>query len=202
MKNFKKSALSFAFLSLGCFVHASDDSFASFLQHRFSGRSYDATRAVSPEHVELLMQAAQSAPSSYNMQPWNFIVCDRAMHTEGYQKIFDSLVEFNQGWVKNVPLLVVIVASKISPHDATINRHAQYDSGAAAFAMMLQATSLGLMVHQMSGFDQDMLRSSFGISDEFELMAVMAVGYSLETRAPQKDRKPLTENFFYGSWEK
>lgn len=202
MNKVKKGALSFAFLFLGCLANDSDNSFASFLQKRFSGRLYDVTRTVSPEQVELLVQAAQSAPSSYNMQPWNFIVCDREKHKAGYQNIFDSLVEFNQGWVKNVPLLVVIVASKISPHDATINRHAQYDSGAAAFAMMLQATSLGLMAHQMSGFDQDMLCASFGISDEYEPMAVMAIGYSLETRAPRKERKSLAENFFYGAWEK
>lgn len=178
-----------------------NDFVAQLLQNRFSGRAYDATRSVSQEQLHMLIRAAQSAPSSYNMQPWNFIICNRDTHPEAYKKIFDTLVEFNQGWVKDVPVLVAIVASKLSPHTNQPNAHAFYDTGAAAFAMMLQATSLGLMAHQMSGFDAEALRAAFSIPKEFDPIAVMALGYSLETQAPAKERRPITENFFFGGWK-
>lgn len=174
---------------------------AQLLRNRFSGRLYDAERSVSQDQLNMLVRAAQSAPSSYNMQPWNFIICDKSTNPDAYAKVMNTLVEFNQGWAKNAPVLVVVVASTLSPHNNEPNRHAAYDSGAAAFAMMVQATSLGLMAHQMSGFDVDALRIEFGISDSFEPMAVMAVGYSLETRAPAKERKPIEENFFFGEWK-
>lgn len=182
-------------------VDGKQDLIAQLLQNRFSGRSYDVTRAVSQAQLDMLVHAAQSTPSCYNMQPWNFIICNRATHAHGYKKIFDSLVEFNQGWAKDAPVLIVVVASKISPYNKQRNAHAEYDTGAAAFAMAMQATSLGLMAHQMGGFDADAIRASFQIPDEFEPMAVMAVGYSLETRAPKKERKPITDNFFFGEWK-
>ena len=174
---------------------------AQLLQNRFSTRSYDASRAVSQAQLDMMVHAAQSAPSCYNMQPWNFIICNRATHAEGYKKIFDSLVEFNQGWAKDAPVLIAVVASKLSPHNNQPNAYSEYDTGAAAFAMMIQATSLGLMAHQMGGFNAEAIRESFQISDEYEPIAVMAVGYSLETRAPKKERKPITENFFFGEWK-
>jgi nitroreductase len=182
-------------------LDSKQDLVAQLLQNRFSGRSYDATRTVSQAQLDMLVHAAQTTPSSYNMQPWNFIICDRATHADGYAKIFDSLVEFNQGWAKDAPVLIAVVASKLSPHNKQPNAHAQYDTGAAAFAMMMQAASLGLMAHQMAGFDAEAIRASFQIPSEFEPMAVMAVGYSLETRAPKKERKPIAENFFFGEWK-
>lgn len=177
------------------------DPFSQIISKRHSGYSYDATRQVTQSHIQAIIKAAQLAPSSYNDQPWFFIICDRTTHPEAYEKVFNSLVEFNQQWVKNVPVLIVAVASWKS-HNGEWNRHAQYDTGAAAYSMMLQATSLGLMAHQMGGFDEAKISKSFGIPQDFVPMAVMAIGYEKieDNKVIKKERKPLSDNFFMGNW--
>lgn len=178
------------------------DSFSTLLATRQSGYSYDTTRSVNQEQIAAIVKAGSLAPSSYNDQPWCFIVCDRATHAQAYDNALSTLVEFNQGWAKNAPVLVVVVASENS-HHGEYNRCAQYDTGAAAFSMMLQATSLGLMAHQMGGFDATRVCSLFEIPQGYVPMAVMAIGYATpeeKKSSPKKERKPLEENFFMGCW--
>lgn len=176
------------------------DCVSDILQKRHSGYSFDSNRPVTEDQIQAIIKAGQLAPSSYNDQPWYFIICDRTTNPNAYAKVFNTLVEFNQKWVESVPLLIVVIASTNS-HKNSYNRHAQYDTGAAAFSMMLQATSLGLMAHQMGGFDETKLQAAFGISKDFVPMAVMAVGYPGKDDASRvKDRKPTIENFFMGAW--
>lgn len=179
------------------------DTFAQILSKRFSGYSFDPTKPVTHEQLKLLAQAAQLAPSSYNEQPWNFIICDKNSNPADYNKAFGSLVEFNQNWAKNAPVLIVSIATTKSIQNGEVNRASQYDTGAAAFSMMLQATALGLMTHQMGGYDEAKLRQALNIPEGYVPMAVMAVGYaSTEQTPPERKRKSLKENFFAGSWGK
>jgi nitroreductase len=166
---------------------------------RHSGYSYDAQRLVTRDQLQTIIETGRLAPSSYNDQPWYFIICDRTTNPTAYKKVFDALIEFNQQWVKNVPVLIVVVAAWKS-HNSEWNRHAQYDTGAAAFGMMLQATSLGLMAHQMGGFDEVKIKESFNLPDDYVPMSVMAIGYEAENKAVKKERKPVEHNFFDGAW--
>jgi nitroreductase len=173
------------------------------LNQRHSGRAYDSSRLVTLEQIGLLAEAARSAPSSYNEQPWNFIICDRTTNPKAYAKAFSCLVEFNQNWAKNAPVLIVISANMQSEETKTVNRWGAYDTGAAAVCMALEATALGLMAHQMGGFDEVKIRKEFHIPEEYVPMAVMAVGYESAEEAAHvlaKNRQPLHENFFMGSW--
>jgi nitroreductase len=62
---------------------------------------------------------------------------------------------------------------------------------------------MGLMAHQMGGFDEQKIRQEFSIPDDFQPMSVMAVGYpSADEIQPERKRKPLSDNFFDGSWGK
>lgn len=179
-----------------------NDAFADLIAKRHSGYAYDPLRTVTKEQLNMLVKAAQSAPSSYNDQPWVFIVCDRTTNPQSYKKVFDALVEFNQKWAQNAPVLMVAVASENS-HNGEFNRWAQYDTGAAAAFMVLQATQLGLMTHQMGGFDENKLRTAFNIPNDYVPMAVMAVGYedqSKATKQAKKERKELKDNFFMGGF--
>ncbi len=188
-----------------CFAKKSDsqDSFADLLSRRHSGYAYDSSRPVTQDQMKELAKAAQSAPSSYNDQPWFFIMCDRASQPEAYGKVMSSLVEFNQQWAKAAPVLVVVAAHKNS-HKGEANRWAHYDSGAAAVCMVLKAASMGLMAHQMGGFDPEKISTLFDLPKDVEPMSVMAIGYEAagETKNAAKDRKPLHENFFAGAWAK
>lgn len=176
---------------------------SQILSKRYSGYKYDASRLVAHEQLKEIIEAGRLAPSSYNQQPWNFIICDRSKNPEAFKKVLGNLVEFNQGWAKNALVLIISIASNKSAHNGESNRWGPYDTGAAAFAMMLKATSMGLMAHQMGGFDESKIRQEFFIPENFEPMSVMAIGYpSSEEVQPERKRRPLSENFFEGSWGK
>lgn len=179
------------------------DSFTQLMTKRHSGYSFDNSRLVTQEQIKALVKAGQAAPSSYNDQPWFFIICDRSTNPEAYNKVMSTLVEFNQQWAQNASVLIVVAAG-LNSHKGQANRWAQYDSGAAAMSMVLQATSLGLMAHQMGGFDETKISALFGLPADVIPMSVMAVGYenSSETKSAPKERKPLQDNFFAGAWGK
>ncbi len=120
--------------------------------HRWSPRAY-ADRDVPVEDLKKGFEAARWAASSFNEQPWRFIVGHRGDAT--YQKILDSLVPFNQDWAKHAPVLVLSVARKHFAHNGQINRHSWHDTGAAMANFMVQITALGLHAHSMAGFDHE-----------------------------------------------
>ncbi len=170
------------------------------IDKRHSGYTFDTTRSVTSEQLQTLIKAGQLAPSSYNDQPWYFIICDRTTHPEAFGKALSTLVEFNQKWAVNAPVLIIVLAAPNS-HRGEFNRWAQYDTGAAAYSMALQATSMGLMAHQMGGFDEAKIIKLFGLPATLQPMAVMAVGYAgQETKTVKRDRKPMHDNFFIGAW--
>ncbi len=133
------------------------------LATRWSPRAFDATRAVTREQISALIEAARWAPSCFGNEPWRFLVWDRATDDAGWQRAFDCLSAGNQIWVKNVPLLFAAVADPAFDHNGKPNRWAQYDTGAAAENLVLQAVALGLAAHQMGGFDAERLHAEFGI---------------------------------------
>ena len=182
------------------------------IAQRWSGRAYDASKSVSADQTIALLEAARWAPSCYGDQPWRFIVWDSNKDKAAWQKAFDTLVEFNQGWVKNAPLLFLIAADTKFNHNGKPNRWAAYDTGAAAENICLQATALGLMAHQMAGFDADKLRAAFEIPEQIEIIAMISVGHpadpdtlDAETREREtaaRSRRELGELFFDGAWGK
>lgn len=181
-----------------------NSSFESLIKERHSGRTYDGSKEVSSDQINKIIEAARFTPSCYNDQPWNFIIGNRATHPETYQKIFDTMVEFNQGWAKNAPVLVLAVASTTFSKNDKPNRWGPYDTGAAAISMVYQATALGLMAHEMGGFDEKKAMAAFEIPGGYLPMAVIAIGYEAENapdKDPKKDRKPVAENFFFNSWK-
>jgi nitroreductase len=175
---------------------------------RWSPRAF-SHRPVAGEDLKKIFEAARWAASSYNEQPWRFLVGHRGDPT--YQKIFDSLVEFNQGWAKSAPVLILSAASKHFAHNKSPNQYAIHDTGAATAYLVLQATALGLHAHSMAGFDHDKARAAFGIPDSFHIGAVTALGHPgdadtlpeglREQELAPRQRKPLAEIVF-AEWEK
>jgi nitroreductase len=167
---------------------------------------------VSQEQIITLLEAARWAPSCFGDEPWRFIVWDKNTDAKSWQLAFDCLVPGNQTWVKNAPVLMLICADSLFGHNQKANRWGQYDTGAAAENLCLQASSMGLMAHQMGGFDADAAREAFKIPAQITPMAMLTVGYEgdanslpdeLKTRElAARKRKPLGEVFFTGTWGK
>ena len=179
---------------------------------RWSGRAFDSMRPVTPEQITALCEAARWAPSCYGDQPWRFIICDRNTDESAWNKALSCLSAGNQRWAKDAPVLILVIADSILSRTGKNNRWGQYDSGAAAMNICIQATDLGLMVHQMGGFDSDQAVKQFLIPDRFTPMSVMAVGYQLsldkirgeirERETAERARHPLGNSFFAGEWGK
>ena len=178
------------------------------LERRYSPYAF-SPRPVEPEKLRLLFEAARSAPSSYNEQPWRFVVARRE-DAEGFGRLLDTLVDQNRKWARNAPVLVLSVAKVDFTHSGQPNRHAWYDVGQAAAYLTLQATELGLHVHQMAGFDPVKARQLLNIPEGYEPAAMMAVGYPGESESlpealqqydsTRRPRKPLDTLLFEGTW--
>jgi nitroreductase len=120
------------------------------------------------------------------------------------------LVEGNRTWAYRAPVLILSVASLNFEDDAKPNRHALHDTGMAVENLVLEATALGLVAHQMAGFDVEKARADLKIPTGFEPVAMIAVGYPgdpnvLPDRLKQRElasreRNPISTFVFSGEW--
>ncbi|MDX1409921.1 MAG: nitroreductase family protein, partial [Saprospiraceae bacterium] len=163
------------------------------LRDRWSPKAFAPGHEIPEGDIYRLFEAARWAPSSFNEQPWRFIAAQRA-NQESFDRILRCLSEKNQMWAQNCSLLVLTLAKLRFDRTGKVNRHAWYDLGASAFALTMQATKLGLLVHQMAGFSPEKAREEFDISDEFEPASVMAIGYLGKKDDLPDDVKPRDRN--------
>jgi nitroreductase len=168
-----------------------------------------ADRPVSQADLCSLFEAVRWAASSFNEQPWTYIVATKEV-PEQFQQLLSCLVEFNQAWAKAAPVLALGIVSLRSARDGSINRAAVHDLGLAAGNLLVEATARGLFVHQMLGIFPDKARQLFGIPEGFEAWTGMAIGYRGDpTRLPDalqerdrlpRQRKSLSQFVFSGTW--
>jgi nitroreductase len=178
------------------------------IHQRWSPRAF-ADKPVTSAQLITIFEAARWAPSSGNGQPWRFLVGQLGDST--HSKILSALVDFNQLWAANAPVLILGTSLSINPKNRNPNAYALFDLGAATFSIALQAEHMGLTAHQMAGFDRDAARKTFAIPEEYALGSVMALGYQGEPSAlaneelkkrevAPRERKPLKEVVF-ASWD-
>lgn len=182
------------------------------IAERWSGRAFDASTPVTEAEITALTEAARWAPSCFGDAPWRFIIWDRNHDAESWQRAFDCLAEGNQQWAKNAPLLILAASMDKFSHNDKPNRWSGYDTGAASVSLCFQATAMGLMSHQMGGFDSDKLRQTFDLPTDLHLWSMVAIGHAaplddlspeqLERELKSRERRPLEEQFFHGGWQK
>ena len=143
------------------------------LAGRWSPRAYDAQNQIDEAKLATALEAARWSPSANNTQPWRFIVARRG--TALHAQIVDALMGFNQAWAGNAAVLVVAVAETAAA-DGTPITHALYDLGQAVAHLSVQAHHDGLVVHQMSGFDPEVVREFADLEPRFTPATVIAVG--------------------------
>jgi nitroreductase len=145
------------------------------IRKRRSYRAY-ADKPVESEKIESLFEAARWAPSSVNEQPWRYLYATKHQ-PELWRCILDCLNEGNRIWAQYAPRLVVSMARKNFTRNDRPNGSAKYDLGGANVLLSLQATALGLNVHQMGGYDKQKAIEDLNIPDQYELGVIMAIGY-------------------------
>ena len=172
------------------------------IKNRWSPRSF-SDKAITTEQLQRIFEAARWAPSSFNEQPWRFIVGIKGDDT--WNKLHESLVEFNQIWAGNAPVLALAIGKKTSAKGEK-NAVYQYDVGQSMAYITLQAEAEGLRSHQMGGFSRTKARELFNIPEDFEPMVMTAIGYQDEADKLKPDfadmekqpraRMPLEELVF------
>lgn len=170
------------------------------ISSRFSPMAFSTVKPTE-ESLKRMLEAARWAPSAYNEQPWQFILAVKG--SKEYQKIRESLMEYNQVWTDSAPVLGVVLANELLAQNNKQNWHFMYDSGAAMSAFTLQAVAEGYQIHQMGGFDHKMLEESFSLHKNVKSIAAFALGVpgdvshlpqDMQDRAnAERERKPQEE---------
>ena len=168
-----------------------------------------ADRLVADDDLRSLFEAARWAPSSYNEQPWSYIVATKA-NPEEFERLLSCLVEGNQAWAKAVPVLALGCTSLNFVRNGKPNAAAVHDLGLASLSLVLEATARGLFVHQMIGILPERAREMYHIPEDVQPKTGLAIGYvadpnSLVDPYKQRDlaprsRKHLGEFVFGGKW--
>lgn len=179
------------------------------IKERWSPRAISG-KLIPQEKVDVLFESARWAPSSFNEQPWAYIYATRDSNMRGAREKLESLLAPGNSWAKEAFLLLLSVAKDTFERTGKANRHAAYDTGAATENLFLSLQPLGLMGHQMAGFDHLSAPRVLGIPAGYTPMAMMAIGYPGDRRklppellkweeAP-RERKLRSAFVFRGSW--
>jgi nitroreductase len=158
--------------------------FDTLLEKRRSIRKY-LDRPIEPETIDSLLEAALRAPSGKSKYPVEFIVVDNG----------DMLARLSvskpagAAFLKHAPLGVVICADQDKSDTCT------EDASIAAIVLQLAAESLGLgscwiqlrnRTYEDGRPSQQYVAELLDIPTRYMVLAVMAVGYPAETKAPHK----------------
>ncbi len=174
--------------------------------NRWSPRAF-TNQPITDEDLNAILEAAHWAPSSYNDQPWRFIVAKTEEHLGVFQAF---LGDFNKLWASSAPVLVLIASDSKRENGDPNGAHA-FDAGAAWSSLALQATLKGISTHAIGGFDREVARRVLEIPEQFELHAVIAIGYrgdksslpeGIAEREVPNGRKPLNQVVFEGKVSK
>ncbi len=176
------------------------------LGERWSPRAF-ADRQVERADLLSLFEAARWSASGGNGQPWSFVVATQAEH-EAYAALADCLAASNAEWATRAPVLVLAVTLTVRKDQPY--RVGLFDLGLAVQNLVVQATSLGLVVHPMGGFSKEAARDRFKIPADHEPVVMLAIGYlgdpatlSEQNRSREvapRQRKPLGELVFGELW--
>lgn len=174
------------------------------IQRRWSPYAF-ADKPVETAKLMSLLEAARWSASAFNEQPWRFILATKDQ-PKAYAKALSCLVEANQNWAKQAPILILTVTRTTFTRNDNPNRVHLHDLGLAVQNLVIQATSMDLFTHQMAGVDLEKVKSEYDLPDGFEAQTAIAIGYGVEAQdlpeavrekeqAP-RSRKALSEFVF------
>ena len=186
-----------------------DETLQSLIKRRWSPIAFDPARPIEKSQLISILEAARWAASSFNIQPWRFIVAPRS-DTKEFEKVFSVLKPGNQAWARHAGALMIAVA-QTQRDSGEPNSHASHDLGLAIGQMVLQALDYDIYAHQMGGFDPDKARELYQIPANYQAKTAIAFGYRAsehshlsagqrEREAAPRQRKPLAELVFNGAW--
>lgn len=181
------------------------------IRDRWSPRAF-SSKQVTSDLLRKLLEAAQWAASSFNEQPWRFLVATR-QNPEDFERALSCLVPANQDWARHAPVLILTAVKDEFTRNGKPNRVAEHDLGLAVGNLSVQATAEGLVIHQMGGIEQERIREVFGLPAGFHAVTAIAIGYqgdasqlaegwARDAELAPRTRRPLQEIAFGGAWDR
>ena len=163
---------------------------------RQSERKY-LDKPVGKEKLDRIVEAGRLSPSACNGQPWKFIVVDDpALRLEVAGATESKVLNMN-GFVRQAPVLIVIVREKsnFTSRAGDLIKKKDYsliDIGIATASMVYQAFAEGLGTCIIGWFDESRIMKILGIPKSKKVELVLTVGYT-ENNIRKKSRKPPEE---------
>lgn len=171
---------------------------------RWSPRAMSG-EAVTQEELFTILEAARWAPSAHNEQPWRFLY---AMRGDAAWATFLSLLNSShRRWIPQAGALVIIVSNTVSQHQPDGVPTYSFDAGLACENACLQATSLGLVSHVVQLQNNEAVRRTLDVPDEYSIEFGLVLGrpgrrseLAVEYQAKElpRLRRPLSEMVFEG----
>ena len=150
---------------------------------RFSPRKFKQ-KAIAENDLKALIEAASTAPSCFNEQPWVFVLASKDV-------MVALLTAKNALWAKEAAEIMLVCSHPAFSRNAKPNRWHAYDSGTAMGYLILEALKRNIYAHPMAGFDAKKAAEIFDLQD-IEPHAALALGYSDEVHS-MTPRKALAD---------
>ncbi|MDQ3100697.1 MAG: nitroreductase family protein [Bacteroidota bacterium] len=177
------------------------------INERYSPRAF-SERDITNDELVLLFEAARWAPSSLNEQPWRFVIVRKG--EKGHSAMLEAMNVSNRTWADKAPVVLLSLTRITLERSGIPNPHARHDLGLAVAQLTVQATSLGIGLHQLGGIDAEKARNSFNVPPEYDVVSMLVLGFHgdpadlpelLRDRELRRStRKPLDDLLHYGSF--
>ncbi len=156
------------------------------IKNRRSIRGFQR-KPVSEEQVKRLVEAAISAPSAGNIQPWEFII---VRDPDIKQKL--SLAALDQNFIAEAPVVIAVCADKTRSSqrygERGANLYCLQDTAAAIQNMLLAAHAMELGTCWVGAFKEDMASKALKTPSNVRPIAIIPVGYPTEKPASRRKR--------------
>ena len=167
--------------------------FTEIANMRQSCRSYDENRAVEPEKIHAMLEAARLSPSACNGQPYHFTVCTGALAKEVAAATRGPAIN------KFAVLAPVLIVISEEPYVATAALGAKLkgidyrsiDIGILSAYLTAEAEAQGLGTCILGWLDDADIRKACGLDKKVHM--VITLGYAADPTVRQKKRKDMDE---------
>lgn len=174
------------------------------IQKRCSLKMHISKRAIEPEKLSKILEAARLAPSARNNQPWHFLVVQDQKVIEQLTRAFS---ESNQVII-DAPVILIVCGRAADDVIRDGREYYLFDVGLAVENMVLAATELGLVTHLMTAFDEAQVKLILGIPEDVRAVVATPLAYPIEStyeeatreRLAMRTRKSLDELVYYDHW--
>jgi nitroreductase len=165
------------------------------IRSRRNVRSY-GQRAIAPEDLDRILEAARRTPSAGNQQAWDFVVC-----TDPEQLTQLATVGPAAGHIAGSAAAIALVAPRSD--NARMHDLIQLDLGQATMSVMLAAADLGIGSAHAGVQDQELARRLLGVPEDRFCALLITLGVPADrplTLIQRPDRRPFDDVVHRGHW--